>query len=86
MEVLEVALKKMVESEAIEKRLRKAIQSGELKSADQESLLQEAVKMGVIDKKEADLVRAAEMARREAIRVDDFPQDYWTKNSQRDES
>jgi acyl-CoA dehydrogenase len=78
MEVLEVALKKMVESEAVEKRLRKAIQSGELKPADQESLLQEAVKMGVIDKEEADLVRAAEMARREAIRVDDFPQDYWT--------
>ncbi|MCI0527355.1 MAG: acyl-CoA dehydrogenase, partial [Nitrospira sp.] len=80
-EIMEIALKKIVEAEAIEKRLHKAIQSRILKPANQESLLQEAVKVGVIDEKEADLVKAAEMARREAIRVDDFPQDYWTRKS-----
>ncbi len=81
MEILEVALKKIIEAEAVEKKLRKAVQTGALKASEQEALLREAVKAGVIDKKEADLVRSAEEARREAIRVDDYPQDYWKRNS-----
>jgi acyl-CoA dehydrogenase len=80
-EVLEVALKKVIEAEAVEKKLKKAVQAGGLKAGDQETLLREAVQAGIIDKKEADLVRSAEEARREAIQVDDFPQDYWKKNS-----
>jgi len=81
LEILEVALKKTIEAETVEKKLRKAVQTGALKATDPEALLQEAVKAGVIDKEDADLVRSAEEARREAIRVDDFPQDYWKRNS-----
>lgn len=81
MAVLEMALEKIIAAEAVEKKLRKAVQAGTLKAVDEEALLQEAVKAGVIDKEDADLVRSAEEARREAIRVDDFPQDYWTRKS-----
>jgi acyl-CoA dehydrogenase len=80
MAVLETALDKIIAAEAVEKKLRKAVQTRALKAIDEEALLQEAVKSGVIDKEEADLVRSAEEARREAIRVDDFPQDYWKRN------
>jgi acyl-CoA dehydrogenase len=79
MGVLEVALGKVIAAETVEKKLRKAVQTGALKAVEEEALLQEAVKAGVIDKKEADLVRSAEEARSEVIRVDDFPQDYWKK-------
>jgi acyl-CoA dehydrogenase len=80
MGILEVALEKVISAETVEKKLRKAIQSGALQAVDEEALLQKAVKAGVIDKEDADLVRSAEEARREAVRVDDFPQDYWKRN------
>jgi hypothetical protein len=35
------------------------------------------VERGVIGKKDADAIRDAAAARREAIQVDDFPPDYW---------
>lgn len=75
---LEVALMKIVAAEAAEKKLKGAARMGRLGVSDEASLVREAVKQGVLSQAEADLVLAAEQARRDAIRVDDFPPDYWT--------
>jgi acyl-CoA dehydrogenase len=74
---LDATLAKIVAAEAAENTLRAAIKAGTLKAADEATLLREAVERGVIGKKDADAIRDAAAARREAIQVDDFPPDYW---------
>ena len=74
---LDATLAKVVAAEAVEKKLRAAIQTGALRASDEATLLREAVERGVIGKKDADAIRDAAAARREAIQVDDFPPDYW---------
>jgi len=70
---LDAALEKIVAADAVERKLRAAIQGGTLQASNESTLLSDAVEQGVIDKKEADLIRDAAAARRDAIRVDDFP-------------
>jgi acyl-CoA dehydrogenase len=78
---LEAALSAVVAAEAVEKKLRAAVQSGTLTARDEETLLHEGVRRGVIREQEAALVREAHTRRREALQVDDFPPDYWATNS-----
>ncbi len=74
---LDATLVKVVAAEAVEKTLRAAIRAGTLRVSDEATLLRDAVERGVIGKKDADAIRDAIAARREAIQVDDFPPDYW---------
>lgn len=77
---LESALVKTLAAEEVEKKLQKAIPSFTSHgSKNEESLIQEGLKRGVIGQAEADLLWEAARARREAIQVDDFPQDFWKK-------
>ncbi|MEO5657224.1 MAG: acyl-CoA dehydrogenase [Nitrospiria bacterium] len=70
---LDAALVQIVAAEAVEQKLRAAVQDRRLPKADDATLLQEGVARGVITKPEADLVRVAAALRRDAIQVDDFP-------------
>ncbi|TFG88189.1 MAG: DUF1974 domain-containing protein, partial [Gemmatimonadales bacterium] len=76
---IEDALVRVIAAEAVEKKLREALKAKRLAGGEGESLLDAAVRAGVITADEAQLVSAADAARREVIRVDDFPADYWRK-------
>jgi acyl-CoA dehydrogenase len=78
---LDAALEKTIVAEAIEEKLRSAVRTGKLMSGDEESLLREGTRIGVINEDEAKEVREAMAIRREALSVDDFAPDYWTKGS-----
>jgi acyl-CoA dehydrogenase len=69
---LEDALKKVTAAEPIEQRLRDAVRNGRLKGIADEALLEAGTDAGIITREEAEVVRHAVVARREAIQVDDF--------------
>jgi acyl-CoA dehydrogenase len=70
------ALLKVIAAEAVEKKLRTARKAKQLFAVDDGEALREGVAAGVISFAEAEMVEAANAARREVIRVDDFPPDY----------
>jgi len=74
---LEDALAKVIAAEAVEKKLHDALKGKRIAAGSEEQMLQEGVQEGVITAGEAGIVAAAQAARREVIRVDDFPADYW---------
>ena len=76
---LDAALTKVVVAESVEERLRTELHVKALGSGNDEWLLREGVRQGVINEVEAEQVREAIAIRREALTVDDFPSDYWTK-------
>jgi acyl-CoA dehydrogenase len=78
---LEVALEKASVAQAVLLHLRNAMRSGQLASGDPEHCLVEAVSAGVIDEREAAQVRAAVAARQRVIGVDEFPANYWNKET-----
>jgi acyl-CoA dehydrogenase len=78
---LEVALEKASVAQAVISHLRNAMRSGQLASGDPEHCLVEAVSAGVIDEREAAQVRAAVAARQRVIGVDEFPANYWNKET-----
>lgn len=81
---LEDALRKVINSSDAEHKLRHAIKHGQLTDAPLDKLLDQALQRGIIDAREAALMRDAEAARKEVIRVDDFPADFGReKNSWR---
>jgi acyl-CoA dehydrogenase len=70
------ALDKVIAAEAVEKKLRAARKAKQIFAVDETEALREGVAAGVISFAEAEMVEAANAARREVIRVDDFPPDY----------
>jgi len=80
---MDIALEHVCAAEPVEKKLQHAVRSGQLPKTDPESLLAAAVKHGVISELEAEKVRLANQSRKDAIRVDDFAQDYWGKRASR---
>ncbi len=66
------ALPKVIAAEPVERKLSKALKSGQLKSLDAESQVTEAVQSGLISALEADLVREVRALTHEFISVDDF--------------
>ncbi|MGB5729180.1 MAG: acyl-CoA dehydrogenase [Thiogranum sp.] len=78
---LEVALEKASAAQAVLSHLRKAMRNGQLASGDPEHCLVAAVSAGVIDEREAAQVRAAVAARQRVIGVDEFPANYWNKET-----
>jgi len=67
---IEDALLKSIEAEVIEKRIYKAIKSGEIAHLSGQQLYAEAVKCGVITASELDSIVVANQARDEVIAVD----------------
>lgn len=76
---LEDALQKAIAAEPIEKKINQAVKEGRLKAGVPGKILEEAVKEGIIDEEEANMVKAAAEARTEVIRVDDFPKHEWKR-------
>jgi len=77
---LEAALEKATAAEPVLSHLRNAMRSGQLQAGDPEHHLIEGVTAGVIDEREAALVRAAVAARQQVIGVDEFAADYWRED------
>ena len=69
---LEDALPKVIAAEVHERKLQAVAYAHPILSGDHEALLQEGVRQGVLDAREAEVVRAAHLARRAVIQVDDF--------------
>lgn len=74
----DAALALAVEAEAVERKLRAAVRAGRIAAAEGEDAIAQALAAGVIDAHEADAHARALTARREVIKVDEFPEDYWT--------
>jgi acyl-CoA dehydrogenase len=70
---LEDALAKTIAAEPAEEKLRQAVRGGRLAPGPDLRLLEAGLETGVITAAEGDLLRQAIAARREAVRVDDFP-------------
>lgn len=71
--VLEDALLKVIAAEPPEQRLRDAVKEGRITRGSELEMLEEGVKAGILSEDEARTIWSASEARREAIRVDDFP-------------
>jgi acyl-CoA dehydrogenase len=74
---IEFALEQAVAAEAVEKKLKAAQRAGRIGNGGDEALLREALAQGVVDESEAGRYRNAQAARREVIKVDEFPPGYW---------
>ncbi|MDY6980498.1 MAG: acyl-CoA dehydrogenase [Pseudomonadota bacterium] len=72
---IEDALHKVIAAEPIEKRIRQQLSEYEPDYHGLEGLLHAALKQAIITEQEAEIVRAADAARREVIKVDDFGPD-----------
>ncbi len=81
---LDDALQKVIAAEPVEKKIRDAIKANLIASGSDEQLLQRALQAGIISASEAGSVVVAQAARREVIRVDDFPPDYWQRGGSRE--
>lgn len=74
---LESALHKVIDAESVERLLRSAVKSGKLSKTREDELVDRGLAAGVIEAREAEIVKAAIAARRAVIKVDDFSPDYW---------
>ena len=72
---LEACLRDVVAAEPAEQKLRDAVRSGRIADLSEEELPQAGLRAGVITLREADQIYKTLAARRDAIQVDDFPQD-----------
>jgi len=76
---LDDALARVIAAEPVEKKVRDAVKADQIAAGSDDRMLQAALQADVITAAEADIVASAQVARREVIRVDDFPPDYWRK-------
>lgn len=74
---LEYALKKVLDAEDAERKLRDAIRIGLITTQDFDSAVAEAIQQSIIDQKEADKILAAHEATFNAISVDEFSHTGW---------
>ncbi len=73
---VETGLKKVIAAEDAARKLRKADIDYSIRALkDLDALIDAGLKQGVIDPSEAQLIRAADEARKAVVRVDDFSQD-----------
>jgi acyl-CoA dehydrogenase len=70
---LEDALIKVIAAEAAERKLRDALREGQIRAGTEEETIEAGFRAAIISKQEAEKVRLALDARRNVIRVDDFP-------------
>ena len=69
---VEHALKKATAADAATRKLYRALRAGQIEADVAEAQIEEALQSGVISEHEAHLLREAERARDEAIKVDEF--------------
>lgn len=74
---IEDALNKVLAATAVEKQFRKLLKSGELAAYTIDSALAEAKAKGLLDAFSVEKLLAARRATANAVRVDDFPADYF---------
>lgn len=74
---LEYALNRGIEAEDAERKLRDAMRIGLIQQQPVEPLLQKAIELDILDKKEAELVKLAYEATLNAVRVDEFTKEGW---------
>jgi acyl-CoA dehydrogenase len=70
---LEDALKRVTVAEPVEQSLKDAVKGGRLKRQAEGPLLEAGIRAGIVTREEADLIVKATEARKEVIRVEDFP-------------
>jgi acyl-CoA dehydrogenase len=73
---IEAALAQAERADAVEKVLSNGIKGGLLPKAPIASLIDLAVERDLIDRHDAEQLRAAELLRHDVISVDDFPKEY----------
>lgn len=83
--LLDLALTKIIESQGIEKKIKKAIKAKTLPKKNIKSLLDEAVSKNVITAAEKAVIAEAEALRWDAIQVDDFTQEQYLSRSVKSE-
>ena len=71
---LEEALRKVIAAEPVEKKLWAGVSAGRIPAGNDGQVLADGLKAGVITAEEGRIMRAALEARREVVKVDDFPQ------------
>jgi len=76
---LEDALGKVIKAEPLEKKITAAHRKGEITGYDITELVNDAVKKDIIEQDDADILIAANTARKDVIKVDDFSAEYLTK-------
>jgi acyl-CoA dehydrogenase len=69
---VEHALKKATAADAATRKLHRALRAGQIEADVAEAQIEEALQLGVVSEHEAHLLREAERARDEAIKVDEF--------------
>jgi acyl-CoA dehydrogenase len=69
---LEYAMECVIAAEPAEKKLRAALQSGNVTAYDREQQIEQALQASFIEEQDAQLLRTADEAQREALTVDDF--------------
>jgi acyl-CoA dehydrogenase len=79
---IEAALAQIERADAVGKVLTNSIRNGLLPKAPVAALIDLAVERNIIDRHDADQLRAAEALRREVITVDDFPKEYLQESPQ----
>ena len=76
---MEEALRKVIAAEPLEKQLWAAVAAGRIAAGGDDQMLDEGLRAGVLSGEEGRVLREALEARREAVKVDDFPQVRQTK-------
>ncbi|WP_455208075.1 acyl-CoA dehydrogenase domain-containing protein, partial [Kaarinaea lacus] len=69
---LEYAMQSMIDAAGAEKKLQMAIKSGAIAAYEREQQIEQAATLNLIDESEAEALRKADQAQREALKVDDF--------------
>jgi len=80
MGLIDNTLQKVIENETLATQLREAVQLGKLDQASEADMIEQALARQLTSAEEAVCYQDMLDARKEVIKVDDFPQDYWTNN------
>lgn len=70
---VEDALHKTIAAQGATQKLKHALRSGRISAATHEQTIRQATRLGILSQDQAATLQAADAARDEAIRVDDFP-------------
>ncbi|UAW97132.1 acyl-CoA dehydrogenase [Halopseudomonas nanhaiensis] len=79
--LLNHALEKVIQADAVEKRMARSIKEGNLAYDNDADMLAVAIAADIITKEDADVIRQAHSARRAVIEVDDFSKEEMTPST-----
>ncbi|SDS46568.1 acyl-CoA dehydrogenase [Halopseudomonas xinjiangensis] len=81
--LLNHALEKVIQAEAIEKRMARSVREGNLAYDDDADMLAVAIAADIITAEDAEIIRQAHTARRAVIEVDDFSKEEMTPSTEK---